>query len=51
MAYLDPPFNSNRDSDVIFPDESGNATDAQLLRRRFSYPLPTRHLASRETFR
>ena len=30
-AYLDPPFNSNRDHNVIFRDESGNATDAQLL--------------------
>ena len=28
---LDPPFNSNRDDTVIFRDESGNATDAQLL--------------------
>ena len=28
---LDPPFNSNRDDNVIFGDESGNATDAQLL--------------------
>jgi site-specific DNA-methyltransferase (adenine-specific) len=26
-----PPFNSNRDSNVIFRNESGNATDAQLL--------------------
>jgi site-specific DNA-methyltransferase (adenine-specific) len=31
LVYLDPPFNSNRDYDVIFRDESGNATDAQLL--------------------
>jgi len=30
-VYLDPPFNSNRDDNVIFGDESGNATDAQLL--------------------
>ena len=28
---LDPPFNSDRDSNVIFRDESGNPTDAQLL--------------------
>jgi site-specific DNA-methyltransferase (adenine-specific) len=27
----DPPFNSNRDYNVIFRDESGNASDAQLL--------------------
>ena len=26
-----PYFNSNRDDNVIFRDESGNATDAQLL--------------------
>jgi hypothetical protein len=30
LVYLDPPFNSNRDYNVI-RDESGNATDAQLL--------------------
>ena len=31
LVELDPPFNSNRDDNVIFRDESGNATDAQLL--------------------
>ena len=31
LVDLDPPFNSNRDDNVIFRDESGNATDAQLL--------------------
>ena len=31
LVYLDPPFNSNRDDNVIFRDESGQATDAQLL--------------------
>jgi len=31
LIYLDPPFNSNRDSNVIFHDESGNRSDAQLL--------------------
>jgi len=31
LAYLDPPFNSNRDYNVTFRDEAGNATDAQLL--------------------
>jgi site-specific DNA-methyltransferase (adenine-specific) len=31
LVYLDPPFNPNRDDKVIFRDESGNATDAQLL--------------------
>ena len=29
LIYLDPPF--NRDYNVIFKDESGNPTDAQLL--------------------
>jgi site-specific DNA-methyltransferase (adenine-specific) len=31
LVYLDPPFNSNRDDNVIFRDESGIATDGQLL--------------------
>ena len=31
LVDLNPPFNSNRDDNVIFRDESGNATDAQLL--------------------
>jgi site-specific DNA-methyltransferase (adenine-specific) len=31
LVYLDPPFNSNRESNGIFREESGNATDAQLL--------------------
>ena len=32
LVYPDPPpFNSNRDYNVIFRDESGNATDVQLL--------------------
>ena len=31
LVYLDPPFNSNRDYNVIVRDESGNRTDAQLL--------------------
>ena len=26
LVYLDPPFNSNRDDNVTFRDESGNAT-------------------------
>jgi site-specific DNA-methyltransferase (adenine-specific) len=29
LIYLDPPFNSNRDYNVIFRDESGNRSDAQ----------------------
>jgi 16S rRNA G966 N2-methylase RsmD len=31
LVYLDPPFHSNRDDNVIFRDESSNATDARLL--------------------
>ncbi len=31
LVYLDPPLNSDRDDNVIVRDESGNATDAQLL--------------------
>ena len=31
LISLDPPFNANRDSNVIFRHESGNPTDAQLL--------------------
>ncbi len=31
LVYLDPPFNSNRDYNVIFKDESGRNSDAQLL--------------------
>jgi site-specific DNA-methyltransferase (adenine-specific) len=31
LVYLHPPFNSNRDDNVIFRDESGKTCDAQLL--------------------
>jgi site-specific DNA-methyltransferase (adenine-specific) len=31
LIYLDPPFNSNRDDNVIFRNESGKTSDAQLL--------------------
>lgn len=30
LIYLDPPFNSNRSYNVLFRDEAGRATDAQL---------------------
>lgn len=30
LIYFDPPFNSNRDYNVIFRDEYGNRSDAQL---------------------
>ena len=31
LVSLDPPCNSDREDNVIFRDESGNATAAQLL--------------------
>jgi len=31
LIYLDPPFNSSATYNVIFKDESGNSTDAQLV--------------------
>jgi site-specific DNA-methyltransferase (adenine-specific) len=31
LIYLDPPFNSNRDYNLIFRDQSGNKADAQIL--------------------
>ncbi|MCY3907954.1 MAG: site-specific DNA-methyltransferase [Anaerolineaceae bacterium] len=31
LIYLDPPFNSNRDYNVLFRDESGLDSDAQIL--------------------
>lgn len=31
LIYLDPPFNSQRSYNVIFKDESGRKSDAQLL--------------------
>ncbi len=30
LVYLDPPFNSNRNYNVLFRDESGNEADAQI---------------------
>ena len=30
LIYLDPPFNSNRSYNVLFRDESGNDSDAQI---------------------
>ena len=30
LIYLDPPFNSNRSYNVLFKDESGTASEAQL---------------------
>ena len=31
LIYLDPPFNSNRDSNLIFKDQWGAKSDAQIL--------------------
>jgi site-specific DNA-methyltransferase (adenine-specific) len=30
LIYLDPPFNSSRSYNVLFKDESGNSSDAQI---------------------
>ena len=30
LIYLDPPFNSNRSYNVLFKDESGFGSDAQI---------------------
>ena len=30
LVYLDPPFNSNRNNNVLFKDESGKAAEAQI---------------------
>jgi site-specific DNA-methyltransferase (adenine-specific) len=30
LIYLDPPFNSNRNYNVLFRDESGTEADAQI---------------------
>ncbi len=30
LIYLDPPFNSNRDYNAIFPERSGNKSESQL---------------------
>ncbi|MEO1165712.1 MAG: DNA methyltransferase [Chloroflexota bacterium] len=30
LIYLDPPFNSSRDYNVLFADESGNESEAQI---------------------
>ncbi len=30
LCYLDPPFNSNRNYNVLFKDESGKEADAQI---------------------
>lgn len=31
LIYLDPPFNSNRNYNVLFKDESGNDSEAQIV--------------------
>jgi len=31
LIYLDPPFNSNRSYNVLFKDESGRQSDAQIM--------------------
>jgi len=48
LVYLDPPFNANRDDNVIFRDESGNATDAQLLALEDTWHSVASYLQSSE---
>ncbi len=31
LIYLDPPFNSNRNYNVLFKDESGMEADSQIM--------------------
>jgi site-specific DNA-methyltransferase (adenine-specific) len=31
LIYLDPPFNSNRNYNVLFKDESGQDSEAQII--------------------
>jgi site-specific DNA-methyltransferase (adenine-specific) len=31
LVYLDPPFNSSRNYNVLFKDESGRDSDAQIV--------------------
>ncbi len=31
LIYLDPPFNSNRNYNVLFKDESGTDSEAQIV--------------------
>ncbi len=33
LIYLDPPFNSNRNYNVLFKDESGMEADSQIMAR------------------
>jgi site-specific DNA-methyltransferase (adenine-specific) len=30
LVYLDPPFNSNRNNNVLFKDQSGMEAEAQI---------------------
>jgi site-specific DNA-methyltransferase (adenine-specific) len=34
LVYLDPPFNSNRNYSVLFRNESGKHSEAQIEARR-----------------
>jgi len=38
LVYLDPPFNSNRNYNVLFKDESGTGTDSQIHAGRVTEP-------------
>ena len=41
LVYLDPPFNCNRDSNVILRDESRNATNTARHEGRLPDKVPT----------
>jgi 16S rRNA G966 N2-methylase RsmD len=40
LVYLDPPFNSNRNYNVLFKDESGHAAALVIVSRSSSHVLP-----------
>ena len=42
LIYLDPPFNSNRSYNVLFKDESGLASEAQISAFDDSWHWPFR---------
>ena len=58
LVYLDPPFNSNRNYNVLFKDESGMEADSQIMafedtwqRTRCGLDLRRSHPRRRQGFR
>ncbi|MDQ2786757.1 MAG: hypothetical protein M3Y58_17345 [Chloroflexota bacterium] len=39
LIYLDPPFNSNRNYNVLFKDESGTESESQITAFEDNSPL------------